>query len=94
MKGVSNHATGPLVLPGAASAAPAAGVTLAARSANAARVSFAVAAPGETIDQFIIDGYGQESSLARSGSVAVQVLSLATPGTSAPGRSSSERNYE
>ncbi len=76
-----------LALLGAAVSAQAAGISAAERSANADRVNFAVAAPGEKIDSFIVYYNGQESSLSRSESASAQALSLATQDASRVGKS-------
>lgn len=66
-----------LALFGAAVSAQAAGITAAERSAYAERVNFAVAAPGEKIDSFIVYYNGQDASLTRDESRSAQAMSLA-----------------
>lgn len=91
MEGLSNHGIRrsalALVFPGAAIPTQAAGVTLAAHSASAARASFAITTPGETIDRFIAYDNGRKSGLACSKSVSAQALSLATPDAARVGKS-------
>ncbi len=76
-----------LALLGAAVSAQSAGITAAERSANADRVNFAVAAPGEKIDSFIVYYNGQEASLSRIESASAQALSLATQDAARVGKS-------
>ncbi|GMV30856.1 MAG: hypothetical protein AMXMBFR59_29810 [Rhodanobacteraceae bacterium] len=75
-----------LALLGAAVTAQAAGITAAERSAYASRVNFAVAAPGEQVDSFIVYYNGQESRLSRSEADAAQALSLAADDASRVGK--------
>jgi len=76
-----------LALLGAVVSAQAAGITAADRAANADRVNFAVAAPGEKIDSFIVYYNGQDATLERSPSASAQALSLATQDAERVGKS-------
>jgi serine protease len=66
-----------LALLGAAVSAQAAGITAAERSAYASRVNFAVAAPGEQVDSFIVYYNGQDGRLSRTEAASAQAMSLA-----------------
>ena len=66
-----------LALFGAAVSAQSAGITAAERSAYADRVNFAVAAPGEQVDSFIVYYNGQETQLSRSESASREAQALA-----------------
>ena len=75
-----------LALLGAAVSAQAAGITAAERSAYAGRVNFAVAAPGEQVDSFIVYYNGQEGRLARTETASAQAMSLAAGDVSRVGK--------
>lgn len=66
-----------LALLGAAVSAQAAGITAAERSAYASRVNFAVAAPGEQVDSFIVYYNGQDGRLSRTEAASARAMSLA-----------------
>ncbi|TDR48586.1 serine protease [Tahibacter aquaticus] len=66
-----------LALFGAAFSAQSAGLSAADRAAFADKVNFAVAAPGEKIDSFIVYYNGQEQSIQRSEALSAQAQMLA-----------------